>query len=266
MNKKVLTKKRPEKSLLRPLKKKGGRNNSGKITVRHKGGGAKRRYRLIEFGEKDYPKTGIVEALEYDPNRTCFIALTRFKNKEGKEEKAYILAPQGMKVGQEIIYDEKTPIAVGNRLLIKNIPIGTSVYNVELEPERGGKIARSAGNACEVMGQERKYVHLKMPSGEIRKVLGKCFASVGALSNEQHRFEKIGKAGRARLMGRRPTVRGSAMNAVDHPHGGGRGKCPIGLKRPKTPWGKPALGVKTRNKKKWTNKLILKRRQKKKRK
>jgi len=259
---KILSNKEPEKSLLRPLKKSGGRNNQGRITVRHKGGGAKRHYRIIEFGQKQVPQKVKVEAIEYDPNRTCYIALVSFA--EGK--KAYILAPHGIEIGKELVYDEKAPISIGNRMMLKNIPIGTAVYNVELEPGRGGKIARAAGNSCQVMGQEGKYTLLKMPSTEIRKVLGVCFASIGELSNPQHRFEKIGKAGRARLMGRRPTVRGSAMNAVDHPHGGGRGKCPIGLKYPKTPWGKPALGVKTRKKKKWTTKLIIARRSKKKKK
>jgi len=252
-----ITKKKPEKALLRRLKKTSGRNNAGRITVRHKGGGAKRKYRIIDFGQQ-IPFKAKVEAIEYDPNRTCLIALISF---EGK--KAYILAPQGMEVGSEIVYDEKSPVSIGNRMQVRHIPIGTLVYNVELEPGRGGKIARSAGNFCSIMGQEGKYTHLKMPSGEIRKILDKCYASIGELSNPQHRFDKIGKAGRARHMGRRPTVRGSAMNPVDHPHGGGEGKAPIGMKYPKTPWGKHAMGVRTRKKKKWTNKLIIQRRKKK---
>ena len=260
--KKILTKKKPEKSLTRPLKKTGGRGRTGRITVRHKGGGAKRRYRIIEFSQKNLPSKAKIEAIEYDPNRTCYIALVLFNEKE----KAYIVCPQRLKVGDEIIYAEETPLSPANRMMLKNIPNGTLIYNIELEPGRGGKIARSAGNYCKVMGQEGKYTLLKLPSTEIRKILSKCFASIGEISNPQHRFEKIGKAGRARWMGRRPTVRGSAMNPVDHPHGGGEGKAPIGLKYPKTPWGKPALGVKTRNKKKWTSKLIVQRREKKKKK
>ncbi len=261
-NKETLSKKKPEKKLLVPLKKKGGRNNQGKITVRHRGGGAKRLYRLVDFGEKEAPFEAKVEAIEYDPNRTARIALIS-SEKFGKK---YILAPQELKVGDKVVYGEKAPISVGNRLKLKNIPIGTFVYNIELQPMTKGRIGRSAGTAAQVMGQEGKYVVLKMPSTEIRKVLGECFASVGELSNSHHRFEAIGKAGRARLMGKRPTVRGSAMNAVDHPHGGGRGKTGIGLKHPKTPWGKAALGVRTRKKKKWSNKLIIKRRKNKKKK
>lgn len=249
-----------EKKLLRPIKKTGGRANTGRITVRHKGGGAKRFYRIIDFGQR-IPFKAKVEAIEYDPNRTCFIALIEFNGK-----KAYILAPQGLKKGDEIVYDIKTPVSPGNRMQVKNIPIGTFVYNVELEPGKGGRIARSAGNYCQIMGQEGKYTHLKLPSTEVRKVLNNCYASIGELSNPLHRFKKIGKAGRARLKGRRPTVRGSAMTPHDHPHGGGEGKAPIGLKYPKTPWGKPALGVKTRKKRKWTSKMIIRRRKKKKKK
>jgi len=260
-DKKMLSKKKPEKSLLLPLKKTGGRSNSGRITVRHKGGGVKRKYRIIEFGEKRMPSRAKVLALEYDPNRTCYIALIEYTD----GGKAYILAPQGLKAGDEIVYDEKTPVSPGNRMRLKNIPVGTFVYNVELVPGEGGKIARAAGASCQVFAQEEKYTQLKLPSTEIRKVFNECFASVGELSNPQHRFEKLGKAGRSRLKGIRPTVRGSAMSPVAHPHGGGEGKAPIGLKYPKTPWGKPALGVKTR-KKKWTDKLILQRRKKKKKK
>ncbi len=256
--KKVLTKKKPEKRLLRPLKKKAGRNRAGRITVRHRGGGAKRRYRVVEFGQekKDMPAT--VEALEYDPNRTAFLALLSYKD----GEKKYILAPQGLKVGDKVVFAEKAPLKIGNRLRIKRVPVGTMVYNIELVPDRGGKIVRSAGTAAQVMAQEGKYTLLKMPSGEMRKVLAECFASIGEVSNPEHRFQQLGKAGRSRLRGRRPQVRGSAMTPVAHPHGGGEGKAPIGLKYPKTPWGKPALGVKTR-KKKWTDKLIVQRRKKK---
>ncbi len=256
---KILIKKKPEKSLLRPLRKTGGRGRDGRITVRHRGGGVKRRYRLIDFGEA---KLGIakVKAIEYDPNRTTYIALLGYPD----GSKSYILAPDGMKVDDEIIYSEKAPISIGNRMKLKNIPVGTFVYNIELEPGRGGKIARAAGNSCQVLAQEDKYTHLKMPSTEIKKVLMECFASIGQLSNSQHRFQKIGKAGRARLRGRRPTVRGTAMPVSAHPHGGGEGKTGIGLKHPKTPWGKPALGVKTRKRKKWTNKYMISRRKRKK--
>lgn len=257
--KKVLTKKKPEKSLLRPLKKKAGRGRSGRITVRHRGGGAKRRYRIIEFGQEKLNQKAEVQALEYDPNRTCFIALLQYED----GEKKYILAPHNLKVDDTVIFAEKTPLSIGNRLKLKNIPIGTLVYNIELEPGRGGKLARAAGASSQVMGHEGAYTHLKVPSGEVRKVRKEGFASIGELSNPEHRFRKLGRAGRARLMGRRPTVRGSAMTPASHPHGGGEGKAPIGLKHPKTPWGKPALGVRTR-KKKWTDKLIIQRRKKKK--
>ncbi len=257
---KILTKKKPEKSLTRSLRKTGGRGKSGRITVRHKGGGAKRRYRIIEFSQKDIPFKAKVEAIEYDPNRTCYIALIIFD--DGR--KSYILCPQNLKVGDEIVYDEKTPLSPGNRMILGNIPVGTLIYNIELEPDRGGKIARSAGNRCQIMAQDEKYTNLRLPSTELRRISNKCFASIGELSNPQHRFEKLGKAGRSRWKGIRPTVRGSAMNPVDHPHGGGEGKAPIGMKYPKTPWGKPALGVKTRKKKKWTSKLIIERRKKRK--
>ena len=256
-----LTKKEPEKSLLKFLKKKAGRTNSGKVTVRHRGGGAKRLYRLVGFSQEKLGEKAKVEALEYDPNRTANLALLKYED----GEKKYILAAQGLKVGDEIIFAEKTPLKPGNRMKLKNIPVGTLIYNIEFQPEKGGKIVRGAGTSAQVMAQEGKYTHLKMPSGEIRKIPRECFASIGQVSNASHRFQKIGKAGRTRLKGWRPTVRGSAMNPIDHPHGGGEGKAPIGLKHPKTPWGKPALGVRTR-KKKWTDKLIIKRREKRKRK
>jgi len=226
--KKILTKKKPEKRLLLPLKKTGGRNVSGKITVRHRGGGAKRMYRIVDFGQEKLGVRGKIIALEYDPNRTAFIALVEYQD----GEKRYILA---------------------------DIPIGTEVYNIELEPGRGGRLVRSAGTSAKVVAQEGKYTLLEMPSKEIRKILSECFASIGHVSHPEHRFEELGKAGKKRLRGWRPTVRGSAMNPCDHPHGGGEGRAPIGLKHPKTPWGKPALGVKTR-KKKWTDKLIIKKR------
>jgi len=256
MTNQKLTKNKPEKGLTKILKKKSGRSNRGRISVRHQGGRVKRRYRLINFSQKDIPLKGKVEAIEYDPNRTCYIALVLFES--GK--KSYILCPQKVKVGDEIVFDEKAPLKPGNRMKLKNIPSETPVHNVELSPGEGGRIARSAGNSCFTSGQEGKYVILKMPSKELRKVFGECFASIGALSNPQHRFKIIRKAGLNRLKGKRPAVRGSAMNAVDHPHGGGEDRSPIGLKHPKTPWGKPARGVKTRKRKKGSNKLIIKRR------
>jgi large subunit ribosomal protein L2 len=237
------------------LKKRAGRSSSGRITVRHKGGGVKRLYRIIDFGEEKLEMPGKVIALEYDPNRTAFLALVEYQDKE----KRYILSPKDLKIGDEIICAEKTEFQLGNRTKLKNIPIGTQVYNVELESGKGGKLARGAGASVKVVAQEGKFTHLEMPSKEIRKVYGDCFASLGQVSHPEHRFEIIGKAGRVRLKGKRPTVRGTAMNPPDHPHGGGEGRAPIGLKHPKTPWGKPALGVKTR-KKKWTDKLIISRR------
>jgi large subunit ribosomal protein L2 len=255
MEKELLTKKEPEKKLLLPLKKKAGRNFSGKITVRHRGGGVKRLYRVVDFGEEKLGIPGKVIALEYDPNRTAFLALVEYQD----GEKRYILAPDGLKVGDEIICAENAEIKTGNRLKLKNIPVGTQVYNIELIPGRGGKIVRAAGTSAKVVAQEEKYTQLQLPSKEIRRVSNECFASIGQVSNPGHIFEDIGKAGRRRLKGWRPAVRGSAMNPCDHPHGGGEGKTPIGLKYPKTPWGKPAKGIKTR-KKKWTDKLIIKRR------
>jgi len=257
-----LTKKKPEKKLLLSLKKTGGRGAGGRITVRHRGGGVKRLYRIIDFSQKKLNMKAKVISLEYDPNRTAFIALLQYEN----GEKTYILAPQNLRVGDEIIFSAVTPISPGNRMELKNIPVGTMVYNIELEPQKGGKLVRSAGTAAQVMSQEEKYTHLKMPSGEIRKINNKCFASIGVVSNVEHRYRKAGKAGKSRLKGKRPRVRGVAMNPPDHPHGGGEGRSPVGLKHPKTPWGKIAFGVKTRKKKKWTDKFIIKRRRKKKRK
>ena len=252
---KILTKKKPEKKLLLPLKKKAGRGVSGRITIRHRGGGVKRLYRLIDFGQEKLGVAGKVIALEYDPNRTAYIALIEYAD----GEKRYILAPKDLKIGDEITCQETTQIKIGNRMKLINVPVGTPVYNIELEPGRGGKIVRSAGTSAKVLAQEPPYTHLEMPSKEIRKVSQQCFASIGQVSHPEKRFEIIGKAGRRRLKGWRPTVRGTAMIPPSHPHGGGEGKTPIGLKHPKTPWGKPAKGVKTR-KKKWTEKLIIKRR------
>ncbi len=254
-----LSKKKPEKKLLKYIKRKVGRSSaSGRITVRHKGGGVKKLYRIIEFSQTRIDLPAKVLALEYDPNRTAFIALIEYKNKE----RQYIIAPQSLKIGQEIIFSESAPLNPANRIKLKNIPVGTAVYNVELEPGKGGKIVRSAGSSAQVLALDGNYVTLKMPSGEIRKFNGECFASIGMVSNPENRFYNLGKAGKSRLKGRRPHVRGSAMNPVDHPHGGGEGRQPIGLKHPKTPWGKPALGVKTRNRKKWSSKLIVQRRKK----
>lgn len=257
--KNILTKKKPEKSLLLALGKRAGRARSGRITVRHKGGGVKKLYRIIDFGQEKINVPAKVVSLEYDPYRTCWISLLEYKDKE----KRYRIAPHGQKVGDEIIIAENAEIKIGNRMKLKNVPVGTLVYNVEIEPGRGGKIVRAAGAAAKVLAQEDRYTHLEMPSGEIRKVPQECFASMGQASHPAHRFESIGKAGSSRLKGIRPTVRGSAMAPPSHPHGGGEGRTPIGLKYPKTPWGKHALGVKTRRKK-WTDKLIIKRRFKKK--
>jgi len=253
-----LTRKGPEKSLLKYVKRNVGRSSSGRISVRHKGGGVKKLYRVIEFSQTKMNLPAKVIALEYDPNRTAFIALIEYPN----SEKQYIIAPHDLKVGQEIIFSETAPITTGNRMKLKNIPVGTAVYNIELEAGKGGKIVRSAGSSAQVLAHDGDLVNLKMPSTEIRIFKGECFASIGAVSNPENRFYRVGKAGKSRLKGRRPHVRGSAMNPVDHPHGGGEGRQPIGLKYPKTPWGKHALGVKTRNRKKWSNKLIIQRRKK----
>ena len=261
---KQLTKKvKPFKKLLKIKKSKAGRSKQGKITVRHKGGGHKRKYRLIDFKRLD--KFGIptkVKSIEYDPNRSSYIALIVYKD----GEKRYILAPQDLKRDDEVIADEKTILKPGNRMALKNIPIGTFVYNVEIIPGQGGKIVRSAGASAQVSAVEGGYAQLVFPSGEVRMILDKAMVSIGSLSNPEHGFVNLGKAGRSRWLGVRPTVRGSAMNPVDHPHGGGEGRSPIGIRKgPKTPWGKKAYGVKTRKKKKYSDKFILKRRKKKKR-
>ncbi len=259
---KDITKKKPEKSLTKPKKRIGGRNNQGRITVRHRGGGAKRSIRIIDYKRDKYDVPARVASIEYDPNRGARIALLYYKD----GEKRYIIAPVGMRVGEEIVSSkEKQEIKRGNAMPIKFIPAGIAVYNVELEIGRGGRVARGAGNAVYVMGVEGKQAQIKMPSGEIRLIKKECQCSVGQASNPDKRHIKLGSAGRKRHLGFRPTVRGSAMNPVDHPHGGGEGNQPIGLKHPKTKWGKPALGVRTRNKKKFSNKLIIKRRGKKRR-
>lgn len=256
-NRTVLAKKRPEKKLTIHLKSHAGRNNTGRITVRHQGGGVKRLYRLIEFGQVKMGQVGKVEAIEYDPNRTCYIALLSYND----GYKCYVLAADGVTAGDSLVCQDNAELKVGNRLKLNNIVVGTMVYNIELQLGRGGQIARSAGTACQVMAQDGRYTHLKMPSGEIRKVFSECFCSIGNLSNPEHRFHQLGKAGISRLKGVRPSVRGSAMNACDHPHGGGKNAQPIGLKYPKSPWGKIALGGKTR-KKKLSDKFILQRRKK----
>ena len=255
----VLTASKPEKSLTKGFKRHVGRNNQGRITTRHKGGGHKRSYREIDFiyNKKDIP--AFVKTIEYDPNRSGFIALVFYKD----GEKRYILAPKTIKVGDEIIVSEKVPLKPGNRLLLRNIPVGIFVYNIEIKSGGGAKIARSAGVFAQVMANNEGYTHLKMPSGEIRKVPENCFASVGEVSNEEYRLVNIGKAGRSRWLGKRPTVRGSAMNPVDHPYGGGEGRQGRGTKRPKTMWGKVTGGRKTRHPKKYSNRLIVFRRKKK---
>ncbi len=259
----VLTKRKPEKKLIKNLVQKAGRGYLGHITVRHKGGGHKKRYRLVDFkrcDKMDIPAR--VASIEYDPNRSCFIALLNYQD----GEKRYILAPEKLKVGDKVICQEKAPICVGNRMELKNITPGSQVYNVELIPKKGGQIIRSAGLSAQVMSHDGGFTQFKLPSGEVRMVRENCFASLGQLSNYEHNTVVIGKAGRSRWLGRRPTVRGSAMNPCDHPHGGGENRQSIGLRRgPKTPWGKLAYGVKTR-KKKHSDKLIIKRRVKKKRK
>lgn len=257
--KKILAKNNPQKGLTVHLKQCAGRAKSGRITVRHRGGGVKKLYRIIEFGQRKIGEKAKVLSLEYDPYRTAFISLIEYE--DGK--KRYILASHETRVGDTIIFSENAPIEDGSRLPLKSIPIGTFVYNIELSPGKGGQIARAAGARAKVLAREGKYAHLKMPSNEIRKILLECFASIGIVSHKEHRFEVIGKAGSNRLRGKRPSVRGSAMNPVDHPHGGGEGRAPIGLKYPKTPWGKPALGVRTKRRK-WTHKYIIKRRFKKK--
>ncbi len=241
--------------LLKPVKSKAGRSG-GKISVRHRGGGVKRKYRLVDFRQHKENIPAEVLALEYDPNRTAHIALIRYQD----GEVAYILAPQHLKEGDQIVSGSKAELKAGHRLLLKEVPVGSLVYNIELKPGQGGRAVRAAGSAAQVLAREGGYVHLKMPSTEIRKVREECAATIGQVSNPHHRFSNIGKAGAARRKGRRPVVRGSAMAAVDHPHGGGEGRTGIGLKHPKTKWGKPAYGVKTRKKRKASSKLILKRR------
>ena len=253
-----ITKTTPEKSLTVTKKKTNGRNNQGKITVRHRGGGVKRKYRLIDFKRRKDGVTALVSAIEYDPNRSANIALITYKD----GEKAYIIAPKGLTVGTVVESGENVDIKVGNALPIMNIPVGTVIHNVELKPGKGAALARSAGTSAQILGREDKYVLIRLSSGETRKILGTCRATIGVVGNEDYSLVKIGKAGRTRHKGFRPTVRGSVMNPNDHPHGGGEGRAPIGRSGPMTPWGKPALGYKTRKNKKASDKYIVSRRKK----
>lgn len=251
-----VTKKTPEKSLLAKKKEKAGRNSYGRITVRHQGGGNRQKYRIVDFKRRKDNMEATVIGIEYDPNRSANIALIQYQD----GEKAYILAPQGLTDGDKVISGEAVDIKPGNAMPISSIPVGTLIHNIELNPMQGGKLVRTAGQSAQLMAKEGKYAHVRLPSGEMRLILAKCRATVGTIGNADHENVKIGKAGRKRHMGWRPEVRGSVMNPVDHPHGGGEGKAPIGHAGPMTPWGKPALGYKTRNKKKPSNKFIVKRR------
>ena len=253
-----ITKTTPEKSLTVTKKKTNGRNNQGKITVRHRGGGVKRKYRLIDFKRRKDGVTALVSAIEYDPNRSANIALITYKD----GEKAYIIAPKGLTVGTIVESGENVDIKVGNALPIMNIPVGTVIHNIELKPGKGASLARSAGASAQILGREEKYVLIRLGSGETRRILGTCRATIGVVGNEDYSLVKIGKAGRTRHKGFRPTVRGSVMNPNDHPHGGGEGRAPIGRSGPMTPWGKPALGYKTRKNKKESDKYIVTRRKK----
>ena len=251
-----ITKTTPEKSLLAPKKSKGGRGNTGRITTRHQGGGVKQKYRIIDFKRNNDNVEGTVAAIEYDPNRNANIALINYKD----GEKRYIIAPQQLTVGSKVVSGEAADIKVGNAMELRNMPEGTFVHCVELVPGKGGQMARAAGCSAQILGFDGPYATLRLSSGEIRKVRSQCRATVGIVGNEDYSLVNLGKAGRSRWMGIRPTVRGSAMNPVDHPHGGGEGKCPIGRKSPMTPWGKKAMGVKTRKHKLASNALIMTRR------
>ncbi|MEG1615176.1 MAG: 50S ribosomal protein L2 [Oscillospiraceae bacterium] len=251
-----LSKVAPERSLLVPLNKQAGRNSYGRITVRHRGGGNRRKYRIIDFKRDKFDMAANVLTLEYDPNRSAHIALVQYED----GEKRYILAPVGLKVGDKVVAGPTADIKPGNALPLSNIPTGTMIHNVELYPGRGGQLARSAGNAAQLMAKEGAYALVRLPSGELRNVGANCMATIGTVGNVDHENVKLGKAGRTRHLGIRPTVRGSVMNPNDHPHGGGEGKAPIGHAGPLTPWGKPALGYKTRDKKKSSDKFIVKRR------
>ena len=251
-----ITKTKPERSLTTSLKKNAGRNSYGRITVRHQGGGSRRKYRIIDFKRRKDNVPAVVIAIEYDPNRTANIALIEYED----GEKAYILAPIGLKVNDKVMSGEKADIKPGNALPISCIPVGTMIHCIELKPGKGAQMVRSAGNAAQLMAREDKYAHVRLPSGEMRLVRVDCKATIGQVGNTDHENIKLGKAGKSRWLGKRPEVRGSVMNPNDHPHGGGEGKSPGGRPGPVTPWGKPALGYKTRNKKKASNKFIVKRR------
>ncbi len=250
-----ITRRKPENSLTVSIRKKGGRNNTGRITVRHRGGGAKRRYRIIDFKRDKIGVPGKVATIEYDPNRSANIALIHYAD----GEKRYILAPVGLKVGATVMAGSNAEIKPGNALPLKSIPMGISIHNIELNPGQGGKLVRSAGNTATLYGIDEGYALIRLPSKEVRRIREECMATIGQVGNVDYDIVNIGKAGRKRNMGWRPIVRGSAMNPIDHPHGGGEGRCPVGLPGPKTPWGKPAYGVKTRNNKR-SNKLIVRRR------
>lgn len=253
-----ITKSTPEKSLLAPLSKKAGRNNQGKITVRHQGGGHKRKYRIIDFKRNKDGVIGNVASIEYDPNRTSNIALIHYVD----GEKRYIIAPKGLKVGDKIVSGPDADIKIGNTLPLENIPVGTVIHNIELKPGKGGQLVRAAGGEAQLLGKETEYVSIRLSSGEVRRILKKCRATIGSVGNEDHELVKIGKAGRTRWLGKRPEVRGVVMNPNDHPHGGGEGRAPIGRKSPMSPWGKPTLGFKTRKKKKASSQYIIRRRTK----
>ncbi|RWZ52120.1 50S ribosomal protein L2 [Halobacillus fulvus] len=254
-----ITTDKPERSLVAPLHKRGGRNNQGKLTVRHQGGGHKRQYRIIDFKRDKDGIPGRVATVEYDPNRSANIALINYVD----GEKRYILAPKGVKVGTEIMSGETADIKPGNALQLKDIPVGTIIHNVELKPGRGGQLVRSAGASAQILGREEKYTLVRLTSGEVRLVLSTCRATIGQVGNLEHELISVGKAGRSRWKGKRPTVRGSVMNPSDHPHGGGEGRAPIGMPSPVTPWGKPTLGYKTRKRNKPSDKFIVRRRGKK---
>ena len=253
-----ITKKTPEKSLLATKKKNAGRNAQGKITVRHQGGGNRQKYRIVDFKRRKENMPATVIGIEYDPNRSANIALIQYED----GEKAYILAPVGLKDGDKVISGERADIKPGNCMRIENIPVGTMIHNIEMNPGQGGKLVRAAGQQAQLMAKEGKYAHVRLPSGEMRLIMAVCKATIGTVGNIDHENVKIGKAGRTRHMGIRPTVRGTVMNPVDHPHGGGEGRAPVGRAQPMTPWGKPALGLKTRKTKKASEKLIMTRRKK----
>ncbi|MFS0562423.1 50S ribosomal protein L2 [Terribacillus sp. 179-K 1B1 HS] len=253
-----ITTDKPEKSLLAPLHKRGGRNNQGRLTVRHQGGGHKRQYRIIDFKRDKDGIPGRVATIEYDPNRTANIALIHYVD----GEKRYILAPKGLEVGMEIYSGEGADFKVGNAMELATIPVGTIIHNIELKPGRGAQLARSAGAQAQILGREGKYVLVRLTSGEVRLVLGTCRATIGQVGNLEHELLTVGKAGRSRWLGKRPTVRGSVMNPNDHPHGGGEGRAPIGRKSPMSPWGKPTLGYKTRKRNKQSDKFIVRKRKK----